>query len=156
MKFQDGVVKSVYAYLTSPKAPNQLLCVIGPTGCGKSAAIDFIAKTVQRPVVLVDEDTSLGTNSLGPYGAPIYVVDEPDESLSKLLSKLLKVRAILVTCDVYSGPLSGIRAKLSLVRMNPYTDLQRIEILRQTFDVTYAILKIVSKACLQDIRNAQR
>jgi hypothetical protein len=154
MKFQDGVVKSVYAYLTSAKAPNQLLCVIGPTGCGKSAAIDFIAKTLQRPVVLVDEDTSLGTSSLGE--APIYVVDEPDESLSKLVPKLLKVRAILVTCDVYSGPLSGIRAKLSLVRMNPYTDLQRIEILRQTFDVPEGVLKVVSDACLQDIRYGQR
>jgi hypothetical protein len=155
MKFQDGVVKSVYSYLTSAKAPNQLLCVIGPTGCGKSAALEFVSKALDRPLVVVDDETTLGTNPLGK-SLPIYVVDEPDESLSKLVPKLLKVRAILVTCDVYSGPLSGIRAKLSQVRMNPYTDLQRIEILRQTFDVSDAVLKVVSDACLQDIRYGQR
>lgn len=153
MKYQDNVVKTIYSYLTSAKPPSQLLCVVGPTGCGKSAAIDFVARRLDKPVVLIDDETSLGTNPLGGT-LPVYILDEPDESL--VLAKLLKVRAIILTCDVYSGPLANIRTKLSLVRMTPYSDLQRMDILKQSFEVSDAVLKVVADACLQDIRYGQR
>ncbi len=157
---QDSIMKSLYQYVTG--SPSKVVCLTGPTGSGKTFVLERIATILNRRVVYLNDDddetsstsfSSLTSNSL--QGQCLFVYDEPEGSLSKDLVVLLKARVVLVTTDLY-GPLSGIKAKLQVLRMNAYTEGQKVQILRQSFDVSEPVLKIIAEACGQDIRYGLR
>lgn len=159
--FQIDVLKKLYSHITSTDIPKKPLLLIGPSGTGKTACLEYIAKQVKREITTFygdeEETVDLFLNTSGLERTKrLYVFDSIETyettDLSKHFDLLLKKRAILVSTDAYD---CSIRNKCHILRMNILTPRQIADILQKTYpEIPEASLIFVASSCKQDIRYA--
>lgn len=160
MLFQDSALKAVHTYWTG--TPSKVLCLYGPPGCGKTECVNVVAKHLGRTVFDRSEEEPTGhtgstgsshTSSQSLRGPSCFILDEPDESLD--LDNLLKTKTIVLTTDIYDGPLKHCRQKLQIVNLHRYTASEVCMILRQTYTVSSDVLSAIANVSGTDIRYAK-
>lgn len=149
--YQDDVCKRIEAYITGREA-SCVLCLVGPAGCGKTYAIDYVASKLGLCVNTwhgdEDEYDQLFKRPLA--GRRIVVLDEISEAVD--LDKVLHVRGILTTTDAYDGVMRSLRKKVDLLAMKAYTTSNVATIVSSACNTSYDIGLTVAAQCAQDIR----
>lgn len=157
-RFQESAYAAVLQYLTSPKPPTACLCLVGGPGTGKSYLVDLAAAKLQCRVVIMtddDDDFDLGSvcTSSSLFGKRLVVFDEPTAAIpAATLTSFASKRVIVLTTNLYEGPMKTMRQRLSIVRLHDYSKSELACLLSAR--CSPAAAQMLADQCAPDMRYA--
>jgi DNA polymerase III delta prime subunit len=135
--FIDSIIDRIKKYLQNPA--NKILLLEGPTGCGKTYTLDYIANSLGYVLDTYDPDVTMDEfiyNSNLNVQKRLLVIDYIESldltDIQKHLDVLIQKHCIITTLNVYDSNVYKWKLKIDILRMKPYTTKEIISLLDTT------------------------